>query len=90
MTTTPTTTPTTPTAPTTAVWSESEADDFVTDWMDAWNRHDVERILGHYAEDVEYCSPFIAAMAEPGGPGADGRLAGKEAVRAYFTAALGR
>jgi ketosteroid isomerase-like protein len=69
--------------------SETEADAFVAEWMQAWNSHDLERILEHYADDVEYYSPFIAQMAQPGGPGADGRLVGKEAVRAYFAAALG-
>ena len=67
-----------------------DADAFVGEWMEAWNSHDVERILGHYADDVEYFSPFIAQMATPGGPGGDGRLVGKDAVRAYFTAALAR
>ena len=78
------------TTSTITVLSESEADAFVTEWVAAWNSHDVERIVGHYADDVEYWSPFVAALAEPGGPGADGRLAGKEQVRAYFAAALGR
>jgi len=49
--------------------------------MDAWNSHDLDRILGHYADDIEYHSPFIAQMAEPGGPGADGRLVGQDQVR---------
>ena len=78
------------TTSTTTVLTENEADAFVAEWMAAWNSHDVERILEHYADDVEYWSPFIAAMAEPGGPGADGRLVGKDQVRAYFTAALRR
>src|SRR5258705_2436409 len=78
------------TTSTITVLSESEADAFVAEWMEAWNDHDLERILGHYADDVEYSSPFIAQMAEPGGPGADGRLVGKAAVRAYFADALGR
>ena len=94
----------TTTSTTTTVLAEGEADAFVADWMAAWNSHDVERILEHYAEDVEYWSPFIAALAEPGGPGADGRrpqgglgpgeectpgrLVGKDRVRAYFAAAL--
>ena len=68
--------------------TEDEAQAFVAEWMAAWNSHDVDRILEHYADDVDYYSPFIAALAEPGGPGADGRLAGKPAVRAYFAAAL--
>jgi ketosteroid isomerase-like protein len=70
--------------------TEQEADAFVAEWMAAWNSHDVDRILEHYADDVEYYSPFIARMAEPGGPGADGRLVGKAAVRDYFTTALGK
>jgi len=78
------------TTPVITVLSESEADAFVAEWMDAWNSHDLDRILGHYADDVEYHSPFIAQMAEPGGPGADGRLVGQDQVRAYFAAALAR
>ncbi len=70
--------------------SEAEADAFVAEWMDAWNAHDLDRVLAHYADDVEYFSPFIAALAAPGGPGADGRLTGKAAVRDYFAAALER
>jgi ketosteroid isomerase-like protein len=76
------------TTPTITILSEADADAFVAEWMDAWNSHDLDRILDHYADDVEYYSPFIAQMAEPGGPGADGRLDGKAAVRAYFAAAL--
>jgi SnoaL-like protein len=74
----------------TTMLSEAEADAFVAEWMEAWNSHDLERILGHYADDVEYYSPFIAQLAEPGGPGADGRLVGKGPVREYFAAALAR
>jgi hypothetical protein len=67
------------------VVSEEEADRFVVDWMTAWNSHDVERILEHYADDVEYHSPFVAQLA-----GSSGYLAGKEALRPYISAALGR
>lgn len=72
----------------TTLLTQAEAVAFVAEWMDAWNSHDLERILEHYADDVEYWSPFIAALAEPGAPGADGRLSGKDTVRAYFAAAL--
>ncbi|HVW31357.1 MAG TPA: nuclear transport factor 2 family protein [Acidimicrobiia bacterium] len=78
------------TTPTITILSESEADAFVAEWTAAWNDHDLDRVLEHYADDVEYYSPFIAQMAEPGGPGADGHLDGKDAVRAYFAAALER
>ena len=78
------------TTPMITVLTEREADDFVAEWMEAWNSHDLGRVLEHYADDVEYYSPFIAQMAEPGGPGADGRLVGKAAVAEYFATALGR
>ena len=78
------------TTPTITMLTESDADAFVAEWMAAWNSHDLERILEHYADDVEYYSPFIAQMAEPGGPGADGRLVGKDLVRAYFATALAK
>lgn len=55
-----------------------------TEWVEAWNAHDVERVLRHYAEDVVLQSPFIAQIAgEP-----SGRLEGKAALRAYWTRAL--
>jgi ketosteroid isomerase-like protein len=78
------------TSTTTTLLTGDEADAFVAEWMEAWNSHDLERILEHYADDVEYHSPFIAQMAEPGGPGSDGRLVGRAAVREYFAAALAR
>jgi ketosteroid isomerase-like protein len=58
---------------------------FVTDWFDAWNRHDVEAITAHYAADIEYFSPFVADIT-----GGTGRLHGIDAVTAYFRAALER
>lgn len=70
--------------------TESDADAFVAEWMAAWNSHDVERIVGHYADDVEYFSPFVARLAVPAAPGAEGRLVGKEALREYVAAALAR
>jgi ketosteroid isomerase-like protein len=71
--------------PTTTVLSEADADRFVATWMEAWNRHDLEAILDHYTDDVEYYSPFIAQLADP-----SGRLVGKEALRSYVAAALER
>jgi ketosteroid isomerase-like protein len=33
------------------------------EWFDAWNRHDLEAVLGHYADDVEFTSPFAVELA---------------------------
>ncbi|AOJ72765.1 MULTISPECIES: nuclear transport factor 2 family protein [Burkholderia] len=57
---------------------------FSREWIDAWNSHDLDRILSHYADDFDMSSPMIAQIAgEP-----SGRLRGKAAVRAYWSKAL--
>lgn len=60
------------------------AERFAADWLQAWNAHDLNRILSHYADDFEMASPRIAVVAgEP-----SGTLTGKPAVRAYWEKAL--
>lgn len=60
------------------------AEAFAQAWIDAWNAHDLERILSHYADDFVMSSPRIAVVAgEPSGV-----LAGKAAIGAYWTKAL--
>lgn len=54
------------------------------EWLAAWNAHDLERILSHYAEDVEFCSPFIAKLTN----NPDGVLHGKARLRDYFARGL--
>ena len=60
------------------------AERFAADWIDAWNRHDIVRILSHYADDFEMSSPVIMQMIrEP-----TGTLKGKETVGSYRAKAL--
>ena len=60
------------------------AERFARDWIDAWNSHDLERILTHYEDDFEMSSPIITALVgEP-----SGKLRGKSAVGAYWAKAL--
>ncbi len=57
---------------------------FAHEWIEAWNSHDLERVLAHYSDHFEMNSPFIVQIAgEP-----TGRLTGKEAVGAYWAKAL--
>lgn len=57
---------------------------FAADWIAAWNRHDLDAILAHYADDFEMASPLIPQLAgEPAG-----RLRGKSRVGAYWARAL--
>lgn len=53
-------------------------------WIDAWNRHDLEAVLSHYADDFELSSPFVVSIAEE----PSGTLVGKTLVRAYWAKAL--
>lgn len=70
--------------------TQDQAKAFAKEWVRAWNAHDVEGVLRHFAEDAEFASPFAAAMGG-GGAGADGGvLRGKAALRAYWTRALER
>lgn len=57
---------------------------FAMEWIAAWNAHDLERILGHYTDDVQFASPFVTTIA--GVP--SGVLVGKPALRAYWTKGL--
>jgi ketosteroid isomerase-like protein len=54
------------------------------DWIVAWNRRDLDAIMAHYAEDVEFRSPLIQSRLGI----AEGRLNGKAQVRAYFAKGL--
>ena len=66
--------------------TEAFALHFAQDWIAAWNSHDLNRILSHYADDFEMTSPLIVTvMAEP-----SGRLKGKDKIREYWTKALAR
>jgi len=63
---------------------EAFAKRFAAEWIQAWNFHDVERVLAHYADDFEMSSPYIIEIAgEP-----SGTLRGKAAVGAYWKKAL--
>lgn len=53
---------------------------FAKAWIDDWNRHDLETILSHYAEDVVFRSPKVAIFTG----GVSDTLRGREALRAYF------
>lgn len=53
-------------------------------WIAAWNRHDLDAILQHYAPDVEFTSPFVSALSgEP-----SGTIHGRISLKAYFQKGL--
>jgi acyl-CoA thioesterase FadM len=63
---------------------EARAWALARDWVDAWNAHDLDRILAHYDDEVVLTSPVAAERL--GVP--SGTVRGKAALRAYFQAGL--
>jgi ketosteroid isomerase-like protein len=62
------------------------ANEFSRDWIDAWNKGDLDRVLSHYSDDFQMSSPFIRTVfGEP-----SGKLAGKRKIRAYWQIMLSR
>jgi ketosteroid isomerase-like protein len=64
--------------------NRDEVDQFVAEWIEAWNRRDFDAVLEHFAEEVEFVSPTAAAVVGNAG------VRGKDALRDYWRAALGR
>jgi ketosteroid isomerase-like protein len=60
------------------------AKEFAQEWIDAWNAHDITRVLSHYTDDFEMRSPLIIERMGV----ASGMLKGKHAVRPYWEGAL--
>lgn len=57
-------------------------DAFAEAWEAAWNSHDLDRILAHYADTVTFRSQKAVRLV------GTGELRGKEALRAYWAKAL--
>ena len=60
------------------------AETFAAQWAEAWNGRAVETVLEHFHDEVVFRSP--TALAVVGSP----IVRGKEALRAYWAAALVR
>ena len=54
------------------------------EWVEAFNRHDLDAILSHYAESVELTSLLATRVLDD----PTGTVRGKPALRAYFAKAL--
>jgi hypothetical protein len=58
------------------------AQTFAGQWLDAWNRHDIEAILSHFADDIIFLSPLAQQRV------GNGRVIGIEALRNYWSIGL--
>jgi len=61
-----------------------EAQQFAMEWCEAWNSHDLNLILSHYAEDVVLISPTAARLLKD----PRGIVNGKPALRNYFSVGM--
>lgn len=59
-----------------------EARAFAAEWIAAWNSHNLDRILSHYADDVVLLSPNAQKLI------GNGRVAGMLALRNYWERGL--
>lgn len=64
--------------------SNETSEQLAKDWIDSWNAHDIDRIMEHYSQDIEFSSPLIVKIL--GDP--EGKIRGKESLRAYFLKGL--
>ena len=64
--------------------NESQAREFADHWVQAWNAHDLDSIMSHYAPDAVLVSPVAARILnEP-----TGTVRGAAAMRSYFQRGL--
>lgn len=63
-----------------------QAKKFASDWLDAWNNHDIERIVSHYESKLEFKSPLIFERY----PSSKGVISDSEKLREYFSIGLAK
>lgn len=64
--------------------NQERANQFAQEWIEAWNSHDLNRILSHYAEPLEFYSPFISLLQF----NATGKITNKNDLYHYFKKGL--
>ncbi len=57
---------------------------FAAEWIEAWNSHDIDRIMSHYSDGIIFYSPVIIRL----GVNAEGVLTDKNGLKAYFQLGL--
>ena len=62
--------------------TSDDARRFAAQWAEAWNRRDIEQVLAHFDDEVEFTS--LTALAVMGIP----TVRGKASLREYWTKAL--
>jgi hypothetical protein len=63
---------------------ESQVRQFAGDWLRAWNSHDLDAIMSHYAPEIVLTSPVAARLLND----PSGAVRGQLALRDYFNRGL--
>jgi hypothetical protein len=64
--------------------NQQSADEIANHWINAWNSRDIMQIMAHYADNIEFTSPFINTLTLC----TEGKIYGKPALQAYFLKGL--
>lgn len=64
--------------------SQEKAHLIANDWIRSWNSHDIDSIMSHYSDDIEFTSPFVIKLIG----NQDGTIVGKEPLKEYFLKGL--
>ncbi|WP_345952691.1 nuclear transport factor 2 family protein [Mucilaginibacter sp. PAMB04168] len=64
--------------------TQQQANEFARQWIGAWNSHNIDQIMEHYADDVEFYSPMIIQL----GFDSNGKINGKSLLQQYFQIGL--
>jgi hypothetical protein len=57
---------------------------FAEEWVESWNSHDIDKIISHYADELEFKSPLIVERySDP-----HGTIHNREKLREYFLIGL--
>ncbi len=64
--------------------TEEQAKKFTEQWIHSWNSHDLNAILEHYSDNIEFYSPMIALLKF----NEKGLITNKKELREYFQIGL--
>ena len=62
-----------------------KAREIAEDWISAWNERDLEKILCHYTDELEFVSPLVVSRLGR----EDGTIRTKRGLRDYFSQGIG-
>lgn len=63
---------------------QQTAEDYGRSWIEAWNSHDLDRLMEHYADEIVFRSPFAVKLTGD----ESCYLQGKAALRYYYAKGL--